>query len=239
MRINQYLAACGVASRRGSEALVVAGRVTVNGEIATLGTRVEPGDEVIFDGAVIAPQGYAYYLYHKPVGVICSMSDPQGRDCVGDVLRRMEVPEAVVPVGRLDGDSQGLLLLTNDGEMTNAILHPSHGVGKTYRVQIRGFLTPEQRRDLARGVELEEGMTAPATVRHLGAWSGGDVLAITLREGKNRQVRRMVAAVGGEVYHLQRVAIGTLTDENLVPGGIRKVTAVELAELRRGIGMDG
>nr|MDD6335918.1 pseudouridine synthase [bacterium] len=236
MRLNRYLALCGVASRRQAESFITAGRVTVNGQVATLGCQVDEKDMVCLDGAPLAPEAHAYYLFYKPVNMMTTLSDPQGRSSVGDVVATL--PQHVVPVGRLDYDSEGLLLLTNDGDMTNAITHPSHGLEKTYRAFVRGTPDPAAINHLRTGVVLDDGKkTWPARVAVRGKWAGGAILEIILHEGRNRQVRRMCEAVGHPVYSLKRTQVGPLGLGTMKPGQIRPLTPGELLALRRACGL--
>jgi 23S rRNA pseudouridine2605 synthase len=224
VRLQKVLAAAGVGSRRACEELIAAGRVEVNGETAELGRRVDPGrDRVAVDGVPIgvAP-GLVYYLVYKPLGVVSTTSDPQGRPTVAAVV---PAEPRVYPVGRLDVDSEGLMLLTNDGELTYRLTHPSFGVEKEYVVTVSGLLDPSDLRRLRQGVDLEDGMTAPARVALLGP----GVLRITIHEGRNRQVRRMADAIGHPVLHLVRTRLGPLRIGSLRPGQWREL---ELHEVR-------
>jgi len=238
MRINRYLALCGVASRRAVEPYITQGLVQVNGQtVRELHHSVEEGDEVTVEGRLVAPIAYVYYLYAKPVGMVTSMTDPQNRDCVGDTLRRMDIEPGVVPVGRLDYDSEGLLLLTNHGELAFRMTHPRHEIAKVYQVEIIDDLPEPALKQLRRGVELDEVRTGPAQVEATGRWSGGSILNMTVFEGKNRQIRRMIEAVGGRVHHLQRLSVGPLTLSNLQPGGMRPLTAREIKALLESVGL--
>ena len=225
VRLNRYLASAGVGSRRAVDELIRAGRVTVNGEVGELGAAVGDGDVVAVDGRTVAPQELAYLMLHKPSGVVTTASDPQRRRTVVDLV---ESPERVYPVGRLDRDTTGLLLLTNDGELANRLAHPRQGVDKTYVVEVEGDPPPEAIRRLAEGVELDDGPTAPARARRLGAGR----LELVIHEGRNRQVRRMCEAVGHPVRRLHRTAYGPLELDTLAPGSWRPLTAEEVAALR-------
>ena len=227
-RLQKVLAARGWGSRRVCEELIAAGRVTVNGEVADLGRRVEvERDRVEVDGAPVGTRpDLVYYLLNKPAGVVTTAADTHGR---ATVVELVPIEPRVFPVGRLDLDSEGLLLLTNDGELANLLTHPSHGVEKEYLVNTRGALTAGQVRQLREGVELDDGMTAPATVSQ----PSPGVLRITIHEGRNRQVRRMCAAVGHPVERLVRVRIGTLRDPSLPPGTWRSLTPQEVIELTK------
>ncbi len=225
VRLNRYLASAGVGSRRAVDELIRAGRVTVNGEVGELGAAVGDGDVVAVDGRPVAPQELAYLMLHKPSGVVTTASDPQHRRTVVDLV---ESPQRVYPVGRLDRDTTGLLLLTNDGELANRLAHPRHGVDKTYVAEVEGDPPPEAIRRLAEGVELDDGPTAPARARRMGAGR----LELVIHEGRNRQVRRMCEAVGHPVRHLHRTAYGPLELGTLAPGRWRPLTAEEVAALR-------
>ncbi len=225
VRLNRYLASAGVGSRRAVDELIRAGRVTVNGEVGELGAAVGDGDVVAVDGLPVAPQELAYLMLHKPSGVVTTASDPQRRRTVVDLV---ESPQRVYPVGRLDRDTTGLLLLTNDGELANRLAHPRHGVDKTYVAEVEGDPPPESIRRLAEGVELDDGPTAPARARRLGAGR----LELVIHEGRNRQVRRMCEAVGHPVRRLHRTAYGPVELGTLAPGRWRPLTAEEVAALR-------
>lgn len=223
-RLQKVLAALGWGSRRTCEDLIADGRVTVNGDVAELGRRVDTlVDTIAVDGVPIgARPDLVYYLLNKPRGVISTASDPQGRPTVVDIV---PLEPRVFPVGRLDGDTEGLLLLTNDGELTHFLTHPSKGVEKEYVVLLRGNprLTEGQLRRLRDGVELEDGPTAPAKV---GQRSDSTV-SITIHEGRNRQVRRMFEAIGHDVERLVRTRIGPITDTRLKPGVWRELSLAE------------
>ncbi|MGN6380304.1 MAG: pseudouridine synthase [Gaiellales bacterium] len=224
-RLNQYLASTGVASRRASEQLIRDGRVTVNGEVAGLAVRVGPGDEVCLDGRPLQVETTRVLLLHKPAGVITTARDTHGRRTVVDL-----VPGDVrlFPVGRLDRDTTGALLLTNDGGLAHRLMHPRHGVPKTYLAEVRGRPPADALDRLRRGVELEDGMTAPAEVE----LDGPSRLRITIHEGRNRQVRRMCEAVGHPVLRLHRACYATLGVDDLDPGEWRTLTDRELERLR-------
>jgi 23S rRNA pseudouridine2605 synthase len=225
VRLNAYLARAGVASRRKADELIKAGRVTVNGEPGQLNTFVERGDRVEVDGEEIAPQELTYVLLHKPAGTVTTASDPQGRPTVVELVN---VPERVVPVGRLDGDTTGALLLTNDGQLAHRLAHPRYGVEKVYEVAVEGEPDDAALRALAEGVELEDGMTAPATVRCLAP----SRIELTLHEGRNRQVKRMLEAVGHPVRRLHRSRYAGLDLTGLGPGDWRELTGAEVERLR-------
>ncbi len=235
MRLNRYLAFCGVASRRASMDLIQTGRVSLNGAITREpGVPVRPGeDEVRLDGeSVLPPAVMAYYAFHKPRGVVVSMQDELGREGLQPYLRRL--PERVFAVGRLDRNSEGLLLLTNDGELGNRLLHPRYGVQKVYQVSVTPRPRPGQLRLLADGVQIgPQETTAPAEVRIRRARAKGAVLRMTLTEGKKREVRRMCRAVGLRVQRLERIAFAGVTLAGLPAGKMRRLTSEEITELRR------
>jgi 23S rRNA pseudouridine2605 synthase len=225
VRLNAYLARAGVASRRRADELIKAGRVNVNGEPGRLNTYVDSGDRVEVDGRPVAPQKLAYVLLHKPAGVVTTASDPQGRPTVVDLVDH-EV--RVVPVGRLDADTTGVLLLTNDGPLAHRLAHPRYGVEKVYEVDLDGDVTEEALRRLRTGVELDDGPTAPARARRRGARR----IELTLHEGRKHQVKRMCEAVGLPVAGLHRTAYAGLTLGDLPPGAWRELDPDELNRLR-------
>ncbi|UFJ43276.1 rRNA pseudouridine synthase [Brevibacillus humidisoli] len=234
-RLQKVLAQAGVASRRKCEELISQGRVQVNGvTVSEAGTKVDPAQDVILvDGKAIQREAFVYLLLHKPTGVITSLHDPQGRRVVTDLLSG--VKERVYPVGRLDYDTSGLLLLTNDGELANRIAHPSFEIDKVYQAWVKGVPTSERVRMLAEGVQLTDGLTAPGQARLLTTDPPGrrSLLELTIHEGRNRQVRRMCEAIGHPVESLKRVRLGFLTLDGLSPGQYRHLTSQELARLRR------
>lgn len=231
MRLQKYLADAGIASRRKCEELIAAGRVSVNGTVARLGATFEEGDEVLLDGRPVAPQREkVIILFNKPKNVICTNDEGEDRVRVSDFFTQL--PYRLYTVGRLDYDSEGLILVTNDGDTANRLMHPRYGTSKTYRVLCTGWLTPEDKRRLRNGVELEDGMTSPAELRILRERQDGRTeLLLTIHEGKNRQVRRMLAATGHDTLRLQRTAIGKLELGDLKPGEWRYITEDELEKL--------
>ncbi|CAN5716022.1 hypothetical protein BH20ACT4_BH20ACT4_05520 [soil metagenome] len=231
VRLQRVLAERGWGSRRVCEDLIANGRVTVNGEKAVLGRRVDPEHDLVeVDGAPVGTRpDLVYYLLNKPVGVVATAKDPEGRQTVVELVPG---EPRVFPVGRLDADSEGLLLLTNDGELANRIAHPSHGVDKEYVVEVDGGrVTPGAIRTLRSGVDLDGTPTAPARVSQ----PTPGVLRIVIHEGRNRQVRRMCAAVGHPVRRLIRTRIGPLRDQHLAPGAWRLLSEAELLALQQAV----
>lgn len=228
-RLQKVLARVGVGSRRACEQLVAAGRVTVNGERAALGRRVDPErDEVVVDGVPIGIRpGLVYYLLNKPAGVVTTADDPQGRPTVVELV---PADPRVFPVGRLDLDTEGLILVTNDGELAHRLTHPSFGIDKEYLVRVEGRPTRRALRSLREGIELDDGITAPASVGLIAP----DLVRITISEGRNRQVRRMCEAIGHPVLRLVRTRIGPVVDRRLKPGEWRALTHDEVRSLERG-----
>jgi 23S rRNA pseudouridine2605 synthase len=225
MRVNAYLARAGVASRRGAEDLIRAGRVRVNGEVAGLATFVEPRDTVEVDGSPIEPEPLTYVLLHKPAGVVTTARDPQGRATVVGLVGH---EHRVVPVGRLDADTTGALLLTNDGPLAHRLMHPRYEVNKVYEAEVEGEPSDDALAQLAKGVELEDGITSPAKVDRLGP----SRIELTIHEGRKHQVKRMLEAVGHPVSHLHRSHYAGLTLDGLAPGEWRELTRDEVNRLR-------
>ena len=232
MRLQKYMAECGVASRRKAEEMIAAGLVSVNGRIITeMGVQVEEGDEVRVSGRLIRPESAKrYILYHKPAGEVTTVSDPEGRPCVLDHFR--DQPVRLYPVGRLDYDSEGLLLLTNDGALTERLLHPSHEVVKVYLARVTGQVTPEEIGRLCRGILLDDHKTAPAKARIIRQETFATQVLIAIHEGRNRQVRRMFEEIGHQVLQLRRVRFGPLELGALPRGQWRELTEEELRRLR-------
>ena len=226
MRLNAYLARAGIASRRGSDDLIKGGRVRVNDAPGELNTYVHPGDRVEVDGRPVSPQALKYVLLDKPAGTVTTARDPQGRPTVVELVE--EIPERVVPVGRLDADTTGALLLTNDGPLAHRLAHPRYGVEKVYEVDIEGEPDDAALQQLAQGVDLDDGRTAPATARRLGPAK----LELTLHEGRKHQVKRMCEAVGHPVVRLHRSRYAGLTVEGLEPGAWRELGPSEVSQLR-------
>ena len=234
MRLQKYLALSGVASRRASEKLIAEGHVTVNGRTVTeMGVQVdETADVVAVDGTIVQLETEKHYLaYNKPIGEVTTVSDPEGRATVMDRFR--DYPVRLYPVGRLDFDSEGLLLLTNDGDLMNSVLHPSHEVEKTYLVKVSNQVSDETLRRLRAGVTLDDGrMTSPAQVRLVRYEAFASVVLVSIHEGRNRQVRRMFSAVGHEVVSLKRVGFAGIKLGDLPRGQWRRLTEREVARLK-------
>jgi len=233
-RLQKVLARAGFGSRRACEALIDEGRVEVNGEVAILGRRIDPDhDRVSVDGVTIPVRpGLVYYLLNKPAKVVTTAHDPEGRPRVVDL-----VPEEprVFPVGRLDWDTEGLLLLTNDGDLAHGLTHPSRGVPKAYLAEVAGVPGRVALRRLREGVDLDDGLTAPARARVTQTTAAGAALEIVIHEGRNRQVRRMCEAVGHPVRRLVRTRFGPLRDHRLAPGQWRPLTPAEIRALYEAI----
>ncbi len=231
MRLQKYMAECGVASRRKAEEMIAQGQVTVNGVTVTeMGVQVEEGDEVRVNGRAIHPEAEKrYVMYHKPAGEVTTVSDPEGRRCVLDHFR--DYPVRLYPVGRLDYDSEGLLLLTNDGALTERMLHPSHQVDKTYLARVEGSVSMDAVRNLRSGIMLDDHKTAPAKVRVVKLEAEATVVLVTIHEGRNRQVRRMFEETGHRVLQLRRVRFGPLELGDLPRGRWRELTAEEVRRL--------
>jgi 23S rRNA pseudouridine2605 synthase len=225
MRLNAYLARAGLSSRRGAQELVRAGRVRVNGETAGLATFVDPGDLVEVDGRPVEPEPLVYVLVHKPAGYVTTARDPFGRPTVVGLVGH---ERRVVPVGRLDADTTGALLLTNDGAVAHRLMHPRYEVDKVYEAEVEGRPSDSALELLRTGVELDDGRTAPASVRRLGP----SRLELTLHEGRKHQVKRMCAAVGHPVRRLHRPVYAGLRLEGLAPGEWRALTLDEVERLR-------
>jgi 23S rRNA pseudouridine2605 synthase len=226
LRLNAYLARAGIASRRRAEELIRAGRVRVNGEPAGLATFVEPGDRVELDGRPVEAEPLAYVLLHKPAGVVTTARDPQGRPTVVELVGH---ERRVVPVGRLDADTTGVLLLTNDGPLAHRLAHPRYEVDKVYEVEVEGRPSDDALLRLADGVELDDGRTAPVRVRRLGP----SRVELVLHEGRKHQVKRMCEAVGHPVRRLHRSSYAGLRVDDLGPGEWRELRPEEVARLRR------
>ncbi len=234
MRLQKYLALSGVASRRNAEKMIAEGRVTVNGAVITeMGVQVdELRDQITADGKLCRLEEEKHYLaYNKPIGEVTTVTDPEGRATVMDKFR--DYPVRLYPVGRLDYDSEGLILLTNDGDLMNNLLHPSREVEKQYLVKVSNRVSEEEIRRLRAGVQLDDGrMTSPADVHLVRYEAFSSVLLVSIHEGRNRQVRRMFAAVGHEVVSLKRVGFATIKLHDLPRGQWRRLTDVEVKKLK-------
>lgn len=238
LRLQKYLADCGVASRRKSEELIQQGKVKVNGKVAQIGDKVNPKkDDITVSGKkIIKNKNYTYVMLHKPRGFITTMNDEMGRKCVAELVK--DVGVRVYPVGRLDRESEGLLLMTNDGEFANAMTHPTKHVSKTYRVTVRPSISDEQITTLMTGIVIDDRMTAPADVRILEKGEGRVVLEIILYEGRNRQIRKMCEALGLEVARLKRTAVGSIKLGMLPQGKWRLLKEDEVHKLMVNAAMD-
>jgi len=231
VRLQKLLARAGIGSRRVVEELIEQGRVLVNGEVAELGRRADPDvDAIEVDGVLVGVRpDTVWYLLNKPVGVVTTASDPQGRPTVVELV---PADPRVFPVGRLDAETEGLLLLTNDGDVAYRLTHPSHGVEKEYLAHVGGTPSRGALRRLREGIDLDDGRTAPAKASLVAP----DVVRLTIHEGRNRQVRRMCEAIGHPVRRLVRVRIGPLTDDRLGPGEWRPLRQDEIRGLERAAG---
>lgn len=224
-RLQKVLARSGVASRRASEDLIEAGRVSINGKLATLGDKAGESDRIELDGIpVLRDPDLVHYLLHKPRNVVSTAQDPEGRETVVDLV---PADTRVFPIGRLDADSEGLIVLTNDGDLTQRLTHPSFGVSKEYLAHVEGMPSRSALRRLREGIELEDGLTAPAEV----SMPHDGLLRLVIHEGRNRQVRRMCAAIGHPVLRLVRVRIGPITDPSLAAGEWRSLSRKEIRSL--------
>lgn len=232
-RLQKLLAAAGLASRREAERWIVAGRVTVNDVVAALGDGADPAvDRILVDGRPLRLVEPKYYLLlNKPAGYVTTRNDPEGRPIVTDLIK--DIPARLHPVGRLDLTTEGLLLLTNDGELTNRLAHPRHEVEKVYLVRVRGIVSATARRQLEEGVLLEDGLTAPARVDNVRVSGNHTWLEIAIHEGRNRQVRRMCEAVGYPVSRLKRIRLAFLSLGSLPSGRYRSLTPEEVARLKK------
>lgn len=232
IRLQKFIAQCGIASRRKAEELILGGHVKVNGKTAILGDKVLPTDKVFVRGKrIVAPKGgnYRYIMLNKPRGFITTMNDERGRKCVAQLVEN--VGERVYPIGRLDKDSEGMLVFTNDGDFANKVMHPKNNVYKIYRVTVRPSIDEDQLVKLETGVELDGRKTAPAYVRVIHKEQGRVILEMILHEGKNREIRRMCEAVGLEVARLKRTQIGGVKMGMLKQGDWRDLTEQEVKKL--------
>jgi 23S rRNA pseudouridine2605 synthase len=236
-RLQKILSEIGIASRRKAEEMIEEGRITVNGKRALLGMKADPlRDHIKVDGKLVArPEPKVYLMFNKPANVLTSLSDPEGRPTVKDYLKKVRY--RVYPVGRLDFDSEGLLLITNDGDFAYAVLHPSRKVPKTYVVKVKGVIEDENIEKLRRGVRLKDGMTAPARVRKIRKYQRNSWIEITLHEGRKRQIRRMLQKVGHPVIRLKRTRINGLSLGALRHGEYRHITTDEIKRIRQDTGL--
>ena len=230
MRINKYLAQCGVASRRECDRLITEGKVTVNGRPAGLGDDVNDGDNIKVEGRPVTVKKNGYYLLHKPKGYLCTVSDDKGRKTVMDILG--DGVGRVYPVGRLDYDSEGLLILTTDGELAQHLTHPSNEVPKTYLVKVEGRLTEADLNPIRSGIEIDGYVTKKCRAHIVETNKDYTKVELVLREGKNREIRKMFAAIGREVTLLKRTKVGELTLRGLDRGAFRKLTPAEVEYLK-------
>lgn len=231
-RLQKYISRCGYASRRKAEKLIVEGKVLVNGHYVTeLGTKINPErDKVKVEGKLIQPEEHKYILLNKPKGVVTTVSDPEGRTTVMDYVK--EVPVRVYPVGRLDYNTEGLLLLTNDGDLAQGLMHPSKEVEKTYEVKIQGVVNDAHLLEIADGILLDGKMTAPAVIEDFGFNGKNTILEITIHEGRNRQVRRMFETYGYRIQNLKRVRYAGLTLSGVKRGAFRYLDKMEISSLK-------
>ncbi|MCL4456387.1 MAG: rRNA pseudouridine synthase [Nitrospirae bacterium] len=231
-RIQKILAMAGIASRRKAEEFIIEGRVTVNGETAALGTKADPSkDHIKVDGKLITrAEPKVYLMLNKPAGVVTSLSDPEGRPTVKDFLKGIKY--RVFPVGRLDYDSEGLLLMTNDGDLAHSVLHPSKKIPKIYLVKAQGIIDEAVMEKLRRGVRLEDGLTAPAKVKRIRQTGNNTWVEMIIYEGKKRQIRRMLESVCHSVIKLRRIGVDGLKLGDLKPGDIRRLTIEEIKRLK-------
>jgi len=231
IRLQKYLAQCGVASRRGAEQIIRDGRVAVNGVVVTeMGTKLKKNEKVTVDGKVVKPEKNKYYiLLNKPSGVLSSVKDDRGRDCVVNLIEGVDA--RLYPVGRLDYDTTGLLLLTNDGDFMQKVTHPSFEIWKTYRAVVKGVPTETDVKRFAEGLMLDDGKTLPAVLDVVGYKGNNAIVEVSIREGRNRQVRRMMERIGHPVNSLTRISFGSLELGDLKPGKWRHVRPEEIARL--------
>lgn len=235
-RLQKIIARAGITSRRAAEELILAGRVRVNGRVVTeLGAKAERRDRIEVDGKRIVAEAPVYIVLHKPRGVVATLHDPEGRPTIAELVR--DVGSRLYPVGRLDFATSGVLLMTNDGELTNALLHPRGGVPKTYVAKVHGVMSDEDLDAWRNGVRLEDGMTLPAEARLLRHEGDKTWIELTLREGRNQQIRRMGEATGWPVMRLARLSFAGVTSEGLRPGAWRALTPDELVEIRKQFGV--
>ena len=238
VRLQKFMADSGIASRRKSEQLIADGKVRINGKTAVIGDKVDPHhDRVTVSGKrVVSAAHNVYIMLNKPRGYITTMNDEQGRKCVASLVS--DIKARVYPVGRLDRESEGLLIMTNDGQFANALMHPSTHVSKTYRVTIRPGITDKQATDFRNGIEIDGYMTAPCDLKILEVQDNRTVVEITLYEGRNRQIRKMFESLGVEVARLRRIKVGPVKLGMLKQGEYRNLTENEIYALRKTSGME-
>ncbi len=231
-RLQKIIAKMGIASRRAAEELIIEGKVTVNGKTAVIGMKADPSkDHIKVHGKLLTkPEPKIYLMMYKPAGVITTMAETEERPTIRDFIRKIKY--RVFPIGRLDYDSEGLLLLTNDGDFAQAILHPSKKIPKTYHVKIKGILADDSIKKLKNGVRLKDGLTAPAKVKKLRKSEENSWIEITIYEGRKRQIRRMLERVGHSVIKLKRVKIAGIELGGLAPGAIRYLTPEEVTKIK-------
>ncbi|MEN6351536.1 MAG: pseudouridine synthase [Syntrophomonas sp.] len=231
LRLAKFLAAAGVASRRRAEEMISCGRIKVNGiVISEQGFKLKPGDEVEFQGQVLHLEKHVYLLLNKPSGYISSVKDNHGRPTVMELVKSIKA--RIYPVGRLDLDTEGLLLLTNDGEFSHLMIHPRHEVTKKYEALVQGQVAGDDLRQLQQGIILDDGLTAPAKVRVLKQNEDHTLLELEIHEGRKRQVKRMCEAIGHKVVHLRRTSFAFLNLEGVPSGKYRELTAAEVGKLK-------
>ncbi len=232
-RLQKLIARAGLASRRQAEEMIRAGRVTINNRVARIGESADlRKDQIRLDGVPLKKEEQKItLLLNKPRGYVCSLNDPQGRALITEMVK--DIPERLFPVGRLDYNSEGLLLLTNDGDLSHALTHPGKEVEKTYLVKVRGQLTVAMADQMRSGIELEDGLTQPVKVEHVRTSGSNCWFEMTLKEGKNRQVRRMCEYFGLIVVRLKRIKLGFLTLDGVRPGTYRLLQPAEIAKLKR------
>jgi 23S rRNA pseudouridine2605 synthase len=232
-RLQKLIARSGLASRRQAEEWIRAGRVTVNNKVAQIGQSADlRSDQIRLDGVLLKKEEQKItLLLNKPRGYVCSLDDPQGRMLVTELVK--DIPERLFPVGRLDYNSEGVLLLTNDGDLSHALSHPAREVEKTYLVKVRGQLTAAMAEQMRSGIALDDGVTQPAKVAHIRSSGSNCWFEVTLKEGRNRQVRRMCEFFGLVVVRLKRIKVGFLTLDGLRPGSFRLLQSAEIAKLKK------
>lgn len=236
IRIQKYLSDCGVMSRRAAEREIMNGHIYINGQRAVIGQKIDPDTDIVkYNGIVVnnTDKRYQYIILNKPAGYVTTMSDEKGRKCITELIK--DVGTRVYPVGRLDMDSEGLLLLTNDGDLTNKLTHPKHNIPKIYHVKISHSITPDELKRLSKPMMIDDYEIQPVQVEIVTRNDYNTILRMTLFEGRNRQIRKMCEQVGLEILHLKRIAIGKITLEDLHPGKWRRLTQSQVKYLKEGI----